>query len=210
MMKKILLAIAICLPIAMSGQNSKIDARYAAGTVPEVNGDVEFSKTFTVDNKTAEQIYDSLLSFSKESFKYENSLPQCRIFSEDKANNTLVVNMEEWMYFKRKAWVTDRTRFYYQLLYQIKDGSFTVTMRNIHYLYEEERADNGGNQYSAEDWITDNNALIKNGTKLSRLSGKFRIGTIDRKDEVFKEAYLAAGGKKTKKIRKIIYEEVVE
>ena len=110
------------------------------------------------------------------------------------------------MYFKRKAWVTDYTRCYYQLLYQIKDGGFTVTMRNIRYLYEEER--NGGFQYDAESWITDEAALVKKRKKLSRLSGKFRTKTIDRKDQLFEESYLAAGGKK--KVRKVIYEEVEE
>ena len=37
----------------------------------------------------------------------------------------------------------------------------------------------------AEDWITDANAFTKNGTKLARISGKFRTKTIDRKDEIF-------------------------
>lgn len=206
-MKKIILTLAFLLPIAVSAQKTDIPKKYAAGTVPVVDGSVVFSKDYTVNNKTSEQIYDSLLAYAEALTKSENALPQSRIFTNDKTNNLLVVNMEEWMYFKKKAWVTDRTRFYYQLLYQVRDGGFTVTMRNIHYLYEEERDINGGFQYDAETWITDDVALVKNGTKLSRLSGKFRTFTIDRKDELFSQSNVAAGGKRTKKVRRIIYED---
>ena len=205
-MKKIALLFAIILPLALNAQKSGIPEKYAAGAVPVVDGAVVFSKDYTLKNKTSEQIFDSLLAYANALIHSENSLPQCKISTNDKANNLIAVNMEETMYFKRKAWVTDYTRCYYQLLYQIKDGGFTVTMRNIRYLYEEER--NGGFQYDAESWITDEAALVKKGKKLSRLSGKFRTKTIDRKDQLFEESYLAAGGKKN--VRKVIYEEVEE
>ena len=209
-MKKIILILALLMPVALSAQKSNIPQKYAAGAVPVVNGSVVFSKDYIVKNKTSEQIFDSLLAYAEALTKSENSMPQCRISTNDKANNLLAVNMEEWMYFKKKSWVTDRTRFFYQLLYQVRDGGFTVTMRNIHYLYEEERDINGGFQYEAEKWITDDVALVKNATKLSRLSGKFRTFTIDRKDELFSQSNIAAGGKRTKKVRRIIYEEEEE
>ena len=37
----------------------------------------------------------------------------------------------------------------------------------------------------AEEWITDEYGLKKNKDKLSRVSGKFRRKTIDRKDYLF-------------------------
>ena len=48
-----------------------------------------------------------------------------------------------------------------------------------------ERKDATGMQVKAEEWITDKYALNKKGTKLSRISGKFRRKTIDRKDNIF-------------------------
>ena len=51
---------------------------------------------------------------------------------------------------------------------------------------------------------------MKNGTKLSKYSGKFRTFTIDRKDELFQKAYSAAGGKTKKRVRKVVYQEVEE
>ena len=135
-------------------------------------------------------------------------MPQCHVTASDEANGIIAVNMEEWLYFKRTAWVTNRTRFYYQLLFQIKDGGFTATLRNIRYLYDEEH--NGGQNYSAEGWITDDKAIVKKGTKLSKYSGKFRTFTIDRQDTIFQNAYSAAGGKVKKRVKRIIYEEVEE
>ena len=44
---------------------------------------------------------------------------------------------------------------------------------------------NDGIETTAENWITDKYGLNKNKTKLSRMSGKFRKKTIDRKDEIF-------------------------
>ena len=55
-------------------------------------------------------------------------------------------------------------------------------MTNIFYLYDEERV---ATTYKAEEWITDKWGLKKNKDKLSRVSGKFRRKTIDRKDYLF-------------------------
>lgn len=185
-----------------------IPAKYAAGTVPVKDGVVTFCDTFELPGVSKSQIYSKLQSFSQSLVKNENSLPQSRILTNDEKNGLIAVNMEEWMYFKRKAWVTNATRFYYQLLFQVKDGGYVAILRNIRYLYDEER--NGGQTYSAENWITDDAAIVKKGKKLSRYSGKFRTKTIDRKDELFRNAYSAAGGKIKKKVKKIIYEEVEE
>ena len=62
------------------------------------------------------------------------------------------------------------------------DGRAEVTLTNIFYLYEEERT---AMNYKAEEWITDKWGLNKKQNKLSRVSGKFRRKTIDRKDYLF-------------------------
>ena len=50
------------------------------------------------------------------------------------------------------------------------------------HLYEEER---DPQMLKAEEWITDDEGLTKNKKKLSRVAGKFRRKTIDRKDYLF-------------------------
>ena len=42
-----------------------------------------------------------------------------------------------------------------------------------------------GKNVTAEEWITDEEALNKKKTGLNRMSAKFRIKTIDRKDNIF-------------------------
>ena len=50
--------------------------------------------------------------------------------------------------------------------------------------------------YRAEEWIDDDNALNKKKNKLSKMSGKFRRKTIDRKDYLFGKFYEILNGKK--------------
>ena len=76
----------------------------------------------------------------------------------------------------------DRTRLFYHLSAEIADGKATIRMNRIYYLYEEERQPT---TYQAEEWITDKYGLNKKQTKTSRVSGKFRRKTIDRKDYLF-------------------------
>ena len=186
-----MLAVVLSLPALAQSNSGRIPAKYAAGAVPVVDGKVEFSSDYTLPSKSKAQIYEALQSFAGTLVKGENALPQSRISTQEEAAGILAVNMEEWMYFKRTAWVTNATRFYYQLLFQIKDGGYKVTLRNMRYYYDEEH--NGGISYDANSWITDEAALRKGGTKLAKVNGKFRTGTIDRKDALFKAAYKAAG-----------------
>ena len=66
-------------------------------------------------------------------------------------------------------------------------------MTRIRYWYDEAR--DGGEKYSAEEWITDDMALNKKKTKLAPICGKFRRETIDLKDELFQSAASALGQK---------------
>jgi hypothetical protein len=68
-------------------------------------------------------------------------------------------------------------------------------MVNIRYLYDENR--NGGERYSAEELITDEECMNKDKTKLLKTIGKFRRKTIDLKDELFLDASKAFGFSET-------------
>ena len=46
----------------------------------------------------------------------------------------------------------------------------------------------GGEKYSAEEWIVDDMALNKSKTKLAPICGKFRRETIDLKDKLHSES----------------------
>lgn len=204
-MKKILLAIMLLIPsLTMTAQNNKAnDSRYLAGAVPVVNGYVQFSKTYEVPGKSMSEIFDALKNYTQESVvDGPNHLPQARITEVTPDSGVIAASIDEYLYFKRTNWNTHRVHFFYQLVFQVKDGAYTVTMRNLHYKYDPEaNPENASIDYRAENWITDQEALSKDGSKLARVSGKFRKFTIDRKDEIFRGAAKAAGAKfKTKTI----------
>ena len=87
------------------------------------------------------------------------------------------------MVFANKFLSLDRTRVYYKINISCYDQKIVARIFNINYWYEEERE--GGTKYNAEEWITNEWALNKKGTKLSKRSGKFRSKTIDRTEEIF-------------------------
>lgn len=192
-MKKIILAAALCMPLSGVAQNTwempeasqstqNPDAKYLAGAVPEVDGKVLFQTTIQAPGKSASQIYDIVENYLKLMTKEPNQTEQSRITVAEPDQHKLVGTFQEWLVFKSTALVLDRTRFYYVLIVDCFDGHAEVSMTNIFYLYDEERV---ATTYKAEEWITDKWGLKKNKDKLSRVSGKFRRKTIDRKDYLF-------------------------
>ncbi len=114
--------------------------------------------------------------------KEENQFEQSRIVLTDSVSHQIVASYQEWLVFKSTALVLDRTRLFYHIIADCKDGKADIKMTKIYYLYEEER---DPQTLKAEEWITDEYGLKKNKRKLSRVTGKFRRKTIDRKDYLF-------------------------
>ena len=160
---------------------TKVDPKYLKGAVPEVNGQVVFSKHIEVPGKTASQIYDIMLQYMERLTKTSNQIDS-KIASSDAQKHEIIGAYQEWLVFKKSALSYDRTRFFYALRAQCNDGSADIELMRIRYLYEEERAPQ---RMSAEEWITDKESVNKKNTKLLPLSGKFRRKTIDRKDYLF-------------------------
>lgn len=193
-MKKILLTIMLCLPMIGMAQNTwempeesqatgnNRDVRYLAGAVPVVDGKVTFETTIEAPGKSAEQIYGIIQKYMTDMTHETNQLGKSRVVINDSIKHELCGIYEEWLVFKSTALVLDRTRLQYNLFVNCRDGKAEVKMTRIHYLYEEER---DPQTYSAEEWITDEYGLRKDKKRLSRVSGKFRRKTIDRKDYLF-------------------------
>ncbi len=158
------------------------DAKYLAGAVPVVEGKVVFSQVITASKHTASEIYDILHKEMQRMTKEKNQFEQSQMIREDKKSGELGAYYQEWLVFKNKPLVLDRTRFMFNLLVKCSDGKAEVTMTRLYYLYDEERQPM---TYKAEEWITDEYGLKKDKQKLSRVSGKFRRKTIDRKDYIF-------------------------
>ena len=115
------------------------------------------------------------------------------MLSEGKEDGVIAARVEEWMVFSKKFLSLDQTRFRYQINVTTGQGAVKITVTQVSYLYGEEWHENkptgtGGEIYRAEEWITDEHALNKKGTKVLSGSGKFRRKTIDRVNEIFENA----------------------
>ncbi len=185
-MKKILFILAllcsfpICSQAQLIKEKAPVDPKYLAGAVPVQNGMVTFSKDIPVTSLSAKEAYNKAIHWLGNYFKKEEVL-QRKSLERDSTINMIKVGINEYIVFKNTLLVLDRSQMIYSLEIKCKDGICSVTMSDISYYYDEER---DPIKYTAEKWITDENALNKKKTKLSRLSGKFRVKTIDTFEEI--------------------------
>lgn len=195
-MRKILLLLIAQLSVfACYAQQGENGHNYLLGAVPVVDGYVQFDTVFNVRGKKQAEIMQLLQSYVQNQLvDGEDQLPQARITEVTPDSGIIAASIEEYMYFKRTNWQIHRVRFYYQLIFRVSDGKFAATIRRLHYRYDPEvTAGEFDEDRRAEQWITDDKALTKKGTKLARISGKFRKLTIDRVHEIFHESAKVTG-----------------
>ena len=198
-MKRLFIAVLMGLPLLSSAQDNawekvqtttatNVDQKYLAGAVPEVDGQVVFETTIKAPGKTGRQVYDIMLQQLELLAKGPEQFEQSEVTLKNVDELQLVGSYQEWLVFKNKPLNLDRTRMFYHLIVDCRDGEATVKMTRIVYLYDEER---DPLTYYANEWITDRYGLNKKKTKLARVSGKFRRKTIDRKDYLFEKFTIA-------------------
>ncbi len=176
-----ILFMLLCLPFIALAQT---EPKYLEGAIT-LNDDnrVSFKTEINAPSLSKQQLYDTLLKWANDRFQPEGKF-HARVLYTDEAEGAIAVGGEEWIVFTSTALSLDRSRIYYQLFIECEEGKCEVEMSRIRYWYDEER--DGGEKYTAEEWITDDMALNKSKTKLAPICGKFRRKTIDLKDELFK------------------------
>lgn len=211
-MKKSIIALLMLAPMAAMAQNTwevpsaqqteqvqkkalfekkkkTIDKKYLAGAVPVVDGKVTFTLDKDFAGKSADEIYGIVYSFlekmTQQSNQVQNIDDKSKIALINKGEHTITAKFKEWLVFKNTALALDRTVFSYTIIAKATDGHLNLTLSRISYQYEMDRTDIEGMNVTAEEWITDEEALNKKKTGLNRMSAKFRIKTIDRKDNIF-------------------------
>ena len=163
--------------------NKSLDAAYAMGTVPVVNGKVTFETTIPAEGLTAAQIKEKADKWIAKRYVEPTIISVKRFDSENP--NTTIIKGEEYIVFKNTFFVLSRARMYYYLTLTANDGSCTFNLSRITYWYDDED-DKGGIKMIAEDWITDDNAFNKK-RGLKKFEGKFRRKTIDLKEQLIEE-----------------------
>lgn len=180
-MKRICLL--ICLVLGLMTGRAQVEARYDKGNVEVVNGRVLFQETIatTVDQTTA---FERINQWAGQRFNKPNVIVS-KFISNDATNHSLNLTAEEYIVFTNRFFVLDRTRINYWVEIKCVEGSATIKLTRINYWYEEER--DGGLRFSAEEFITDEQAFNSKGTKMLKGQGKFRKGTIDFFDRLVAE-----------------------
>ena len=151
-----------------------IKEKYAAGSCPEVDGKVVWSKTFSCAPLTAQQVYDKMIAFLQDYCKQEGKDPISRIAIVNKEAHEIGARISEYVTF-REGLLRDRALLNYTLRVNCFDGKCEVIMNNMSYTYD--------SKFPAEEMLLDKNALNKTQTKFNKGGyEKFRTKTIDTKD----------------------------
>ena len=195
-MKKLLFILLACLPLFGMAKDKKdnSDPKYLAGAITMEDGKVTFNHEIKAPSLSKEQLYQQMLDWANHRFKSDGKL-QSRVVYTNEEEGDIAASAEEYIVFSSSALSLDRTRIYYQYLINVTDGVCRMTMTRIRYWYDENR--DGGEKYTAEEWITDKYCLNKDQTKLNRGNGKFRRKTVDFIDEMFASASAALGTQAT-------------
>ena len=181
-MKKILF-ILLCLPAILASAANE-NPKYLRGAVPERDGIVTFTQTFSVPGKNQADMYPVVKTYIQQLGANARQDLRTRIVSDQ--DNTIVANVEEIMTFRKKFLNWDHCFFRYLISAQCTpDSKVTLTITKISYQYQFDNEGNGGENFKAEEWISDAAAVNKAGTKLYPRCGKFRRKTIDRVEEIF-------------------------
>lgn len=177
-----LMIIWIALPGLLYGQD---DSKYLAGAVPEVDGKVVFSKTFSFPGVTQDAIYDRIYPWLENRMKSNEN--KSRIVYSTKENGQIVASGEEFLVFTANALSLDRAIMNYQIVVSCKPEQCQVDFERIRYEYQDKE------KYTAEEQITDGVALNKDKTKIHRGYKKFREKTVDFADDLFGDVRVAFG-----------------
>ena len=187
-MKKLfpLILLLLFTATAVSAQKSKDkkkdNTEYNIGKVPVVNGKVVFEENIKATGSSA-AILAKAHQWIDKRFS-DTDIIKFKIYDSE-TPGTLTVKSEEYITFSKKLLELDRTRITYFLDITAKDNGCTMKMYRITYWYDEER--DGGQHFTAEEYITDDEAFNKKKTKMLKIPGKFRKKTIDLKNNLKKE-----------------------
>lgn len=188
-MKRILILIMLVVTSAsVSAQlfkknNKVVEAQYQAGAVPVINGKVTFEEFIPAEGMSAAEIEEKVNGWIARRFVKPTVISS--VLYESEQPHTAIVKSEEYIVFKKTAFVQNTPRIYYYLTITAEDGGCRFNMSRITYWYDDQD-EKGGIQMKAENWITDDMAFKKNGL-LKKFEGKFRRKTIDLKEKLVKE-----------------------
>lgn len=169
-----IMCFSVTTPLLAQSDNDK----YLAGAVPEVDNRVVFAKTVHIPKTSKKAIFDKIESWMETEFNSKMS----RVVYKDFDSGKLVALGNDTIVFKQTFISLDQTIMTYQFMAEVKEGECTMQVEKINYSYGEDE------KFTAEEMISDKEALNKAQTKMVRGLVKWRTKTIDHIDELFNSA----------------------
>ncbi|MBP5716674.1 MAG: DUF4468 domain-containing protein [Bacteroidales bacterium] len=167
-------------------EKEPINPKYLAGAVPVVDGMVTFSRDLDLRSTLpADSIYHLLARWIGRHFAIDDNVLVRKNVNSSLADHRIEVGVVQYLVFRSTSLVLDRTQIIFRLVMQIENDKVKVTMTDIKYYYEEDRTPE---KFTAEEWITDENALNKKKNKYVHGHGKFREKTIDLFNDIVADA----------------------
>lgn len=157
--------------------------KYGVGAVSLVNGKIEWDYIISLPGQKADEIYAKVQSALEELIQQPEQRDDSRLTAVNKSEHIVAAYLDEELVFSRKAIARDFCHIRYTLIATAKEGELALRLCRITYLYDVGRRTE--KQYTANELITDEEAMNATKTKFYPMPGKFRCHTIDRKDEVF-------------------------
>lgn len=168
--------------VAFAQLNDGDISKYLKGAVPVVDGNVVFSeKIDIVQGYTAEQI-KSIGKVWMEKFLSGYDVNRNRIISDKDGAVTAVCDME--IIFKKTGLILDRGVINFVMILNCTANEAELSISRIKYKYAfVEKIET----FTAEEYITDKDAVNKHNTKLLPITGKIRKATVDMVYNIFDE-----------------------
>ncbi len=157
------------------------DLPYLAGAVPEVDGKVVFRADIETTGLTAEEAYRRAYEYMDGLTKEEIQTDKSTIAIVDRENHGIVATYVEKLTFRKQALSLDQADFGYIIITNCTDGGVRVSIERLFYDYPVARK---VEHINAEDMITDELMLSKDGTKLKKYNSRFRKATVNRMREI--------------------------
>jgi flavin reductase (DIM6/NTAB) family NADH-FMN oxidoreductase RutF len=172
----ILMMAMICLPVMSFAQD---DHKYLAGAVPEENGKIVFKKEFELKGTDRNVVYEQVHNWLKKRMAANEN--NSRILYTKEEEGQIAAQGEEYLVFSNSALSLDRTLMSYVVIARCEPGKCEIRVEHIRYNYEDRR-------FTAEEQISDREALNGKKTVMLRGNKKFRTFTVDFADNLFESA----------------------
>lgn len=158
------------------------DAKYLVPIPVEDNGMVYLERVLTLpEGINKDETFAKMQDWVDRCMKDERILSSTPLEAEQPYTISQMVRQE--IVFSSGLLSLDKAECNFALELSLKDNNMILKMRRISYRYSGDNPDRKMMRRSAEEYISDKNAINKRGDKLIRGYRKFRVKTIDMIDE---------------------------